>query len=189
MGVGTILIERGLIDSEQLDRAIEEQNRTGERLDHVLVRLGLVSSAAVLEVIGQQFALPIVDLDSIDVAPDVQGLGSLVFPRVDELMEVARSADRQGLLNPPLLTSNRVREIAGASTGESHGVLERYAARQDEVMLSGWAILPDRGEPAHAVLLCHEIPGEEKDRIQAIRERLDMEESGVLALASEEGRR
>ena len=71
MGVGTILIERGLIDSEQLDRAIEEQNRTGERLDHVLVRLGLVSSAAVLEVIGQQFALPIVDLDSIDVAPDV----------------------------------------------------------------------------------------------------------------------
>ena len=71
MGVGTILIERGLIDTEQLDRAIEEQNRTGERLDHVLVRLGLVSSAAVLEVIGQQFALPIVDLDSIDVAAEV----------------------------------------------------------------------------------------------------------------------
>jgi hypothetical protein len=34
----------------------------------------------------------------------------------------------------------------------------------------------------------HEIPGEEKDRIQAIRERLDMEESALLALASEEGR-
>ena len=71
MGVGTILIERGLIDPEQLDRAINEQNRTGERLDHVLVRLGLVSSTAVLEVIGQQFALPIVDLDSIDVTPEV----------------------------------------------------------------------------------------------------------------------
>ena len=35
----------------------------------------------------------------------------------------------------------------------------------------------------------HEVPGEEKDRIQAIRERLDMEESALLALASEEGRR
>jgi hypothetical protein len=34
----------------------------------------------------------------------------------------------------------------------------------------------------------HEMPGEEKDRIQAIREHLDMEESGLLALASEEGR-
>jgi hypothetical protein len=35
----------------------------------------------------------------------------------------------------------------------------------------------------------HEVPGEEKDRIQAIRERLDMEESALLALASEEGQR
>jgi hypothetical protein len=33
----------------------------------------------------------------------------------------------------------------------------------------------------------HEVPGEEKDRIQATRERLDMEESALLALASEEG--
>jgi general secretion pathway protein E/type IV pilus assembly protein PilB len=71
MGVGTILLERGLIDSEQLDQAIEEQNRTGERLDHVMVRLGHVSSSDVLEVIGQQFALPIVDLDSIEVDPQV----------------------------------------------------------------------------------------------------------------------
>ncbi len=71
MGVGTILLERGLIDSEQLDQAIEEQNRTGERLDHVMVRLGHVSSSDVLEVIGQQFALPIVDLDSIKVDPQV----------------------------------------------------------------------------------------------------------------------
>ena len=35
----------------------------------------------------------------------------------------------------------------------------------------------------------HEVPGEEKDRIQAIRERLDMEESALLVLASEEVRR
>ena len=35
----------------------------------------------------------------------------------------------------------------------------------------------------------HEVKGEEKDRIQAVRERLDMEESALLALACEEGRR
>ena len=33
--------------------------------------------------------------------------------------------------------------------------------RQELVMLSGWAVLPDRGEPAHAVLLCHEVAGDE----------------------------
>jgi general secretion pathway protein E/type IV pilus assembly protein PilB len=91
VGVGTILLERGLINQEQLDRAIEEQNRTGERLDHVMVRLGVVSSAAVLEVIGHQFALPIVDLDSIDVDPEVLQLlpPKLVFKQ--RCVPIARS--------------------------------------------------------------------------------------------------
>ncbi len=71
VGVGSILLERGLINQAQLDQAIDEQNRTGERLDHVMVRLGLVSAADVLEVIGQQFALPIVDLNTIEVDEDV----------------------------------------------------------------------------------------------------------------------
>ena len=91
MGVGTILLERGLINREQLDRAIEEQNRTGERLDHVMVRLGLVSSSAVLEVIGHQFALPIVDLDAIDVDPEVLQLLPLKLVFKQRCVPIARS--------------------------------------------------------------------------------------------------
>ncbi|MHC4415377.1 MAG: GspE/PulE family protein [Planctomycetota bacterium] len=71
MGIGSILLERGLIREEQLEQAIAEQNRTGERLDHVLVRLGFVSSADVLDAIGHQFALPIVDLNAIEVEEEV----------------------------------------------------------------------------------------------------------------------
>ena len=64
MGIGSILVERGLIsdDDQPASRRSTEQNRTGERLDHVLVRLGFVSSGQVLEAIGHQFAMPIVDL-------------------------------------------------------------------------------------------------------------------------------
>lgn len=71
MGIGSILVERGLIGDDQLTAAIAEQNRTGERLDHVLVRLGFCNASDVLEAIGQQFAMPIVDLDSIEVKSDV----------------------------------------------------------------------------------------------------------------------
>ena len=71
VGIGSILVERGLISDEQLAAAIADQNRTGERLDHVLVRLGYVTAAQVLEAIGQQFAMPIVDLANIDVDRDV----------------------------------------------------------------------------------------------------------------------
>jgi len=71
MGIGSILVDRGVISDEQLGEAIKEQNRTGERLDHVLVRLGMVRSSEVLEAIGQQFAMPIVDLNAVDVTPEI----------------------------------------------------------------------------------------------------------------------
>jgi type II secretory ATPase GspE/PulE/Tfp pilus assembly ATPase PilB-like protein len=67
MGLGTILVERGLITEQELDDAIREQKRTGERLDHVLVRLGHVDANRVLEAIGRQFDMPIVDLAETDV--------------------------------------------------------------------------------------------------------------------------
>ena len=71
MGIGTILVERGLISESQLEEAIREQKRTGERLDHTLVRLGHVGPDGVLEAIGRQFDMPIVDLSEIQVAEEV----------------------------------------------------------------------------------------------------------------------
>lgn len=70
VGIGSILYERGLITDEQLTHAIAEQNRSGERLDRVLIRLGFVRSGDVLEAIGHQFAMPIVDLNTIEVDSD-----------------------------------------------------------------------------------------------------------------------
>jgi general secretion pathway protein E/type IV pilus assembly protein PilB len=67
MGIGTLLLDRGLISDEQLSKALSEQERTGERLDHALVRLGFVRPQEVLEAIGQQFGMPIVDLSTIEV--------------------------------------------------------------------------------------------------------------------------
>ncbi|MEE2971623.1 MAG: GspE/PulE family protein [Planctomycetota bacterium] len=71
MGIGTILVERGLISDSQLREAIAEQNRTGERLDHALVRLGHVGPDLVLEAIGRQFDMPIVDLSELTVDEEV----------------------------------------------------------------------------------------------------------------------
>ncbi|MBZ0172656.1 MAG: hypothetical protein K8E66_09780, partial [Phycisphaerales bacterium] len=73
MGIGVILAERGLITRGQLDEAIAEQRRSGERLDHVLVRLGFVSRSQVLEALGDQFHMPVVDLATTAVERDVLG--------------------------------------------------------------------------------------------------------------------
>ncbi len=71
VGIGAILVERGLIGDSQLEQAIAEQQRSGERLDQVFIRLGFVNTAQVLEAIGQQFAMPIVDLNAVEPKEDV----------------------------------------------------------------------------------------------------------------------
>lgn len=71
MGIGIILEERGLISREQLDAAIAEQRKSGERLDRVLVRLGFVSADDVLHALGDQFHMPVVDLATTMVDADV----------------------------------------------------------------------------------------------------------------------
>ncbi len=79
MGIGLILVEKGLITREQLERALAEQRESGERLDRVLVRLRFVSRAQVLQSLGDQFQMPVVDLAMI--APD-RGVLSMLPPKL-----------------------------------------------------------------------------------------------------------
>jgi len=67
MGIDTFLIQRGVLTADQLADAMVEQKRTGERLDHTLLRMGLVGSDDVLEALAAQFHLPIVSLSSVEV--------------------------------------------------------------------------------------------------------------------------
>jgi type II secretory ATPase GspE/PulE/Tfp pilus assembly ATPase PilB-like protein len=74
MAVGAILLERGLISQDHLQQALDEAHRAGERLDRALVRLGIIDRAALLEAIADQFHIPLVDLESTDVPPEVLAL-------------------------------------------------------------------------------------------------------------------
>ena len=71
MGIGTVLLSRGLISRAQLEQALTEQRTTGERLDRVLVRLGLVTRDQVLQAVGEQFQMPVVDLSDLAIEPKV----------------------------------------------------------------------------------------------------------------------
>lgn len=73
MGVGLVLIENGLITQSDLDRALREQSSTGDRLDRVLVRMGVVTRDQVLNAVGSQFGMPVVDLSATAVERDVLG--------------------------------------------------------------------------------------------------------------------
>ncbi len=71
MGIGTLLLERGLISREQLEEALAQQRASGDRLDRILVKMGLVDADNVLSVVGNQFHMPVIDLSTVDVSAEV----------------------------------------------------------------------------------------------------------------------
>ncbi len=63
MDIARILVARGLITEHQLAEASSQRDET-ERFDRVLVRLGYVSEADLLNIFSEQFAIPVVELTS-----------------------------------------------------------------------------------------------------------------------------
>jgi general secretion pathway protein E len=74
MGLGSLLLQRGLLTTADLDRALLEQRASGERLDQVLIRLGIVDRPSVLDAVGEQLHMPVVDLESLTIDPAVLAL-------------------------------------------------------------------------------------------------------------------
>ena len=89
---------------------------------------------------------------------------------VDEPVDLARNVhktepalkahtnflDRLGYLRPPLVRSNRIREIAFPTDAETMGEFEELGKRGGEFAASGWAILPENHRTADGVLLTYD---------------------------------
>ena len=75
MSIAEVLLEKGYITPDHLTQAMGLRKKEGLRLDRALVKLGFVSEGQLLEVMGEQLAIPVVDLH--DVSIDVETLRSL----------------------------------------------------------------------------------------------------------------
>jgi type IV pilus assembly protein PilB len=75
--IGQLLLDKGLVEKEQIQRALEYQQKSGDklRLGEILVKFGYVSQEDVLKCIGEQFDVPVVDLDQ--VKPEVEAVDSV----------------------------------------------------------------------------------------------------------------
>lgn len=71
MPLAAHLLQRGLLSQPDLERAVAEQRASGERIDKVLLRLGLATRQQVLTAVGEQFHMPVVDLTTLEVEPGV----------------------------------------------------------------------------------------------------------------------
>ena len=64
--LGSILLDKGFVTSEQLDRALAERAQ-GELLGETLVRLGYVFEEDLARVLAEQAGVPYLNLQAVDV--------------------------------------------------------------------------------------------------------------------------
>ena len=72
--LGDILLEGGLLTTEQLQVAVEEQRRLGRSLGRVLVDLGVLTEGQLVCALAQQIGLRFVDLGDHPVDPEAVAL-------------------------------------------------------------------------------------------------------------------
>ncbi|MDD2401122.1 MAG: ATPase, T2SS/T4P/T4SS family [Clostridia bacterium] len=69
--LGSLLVEAGLVDETQLATALNIQNETGRRLGEILVENKMVGERELVNILSEQMGFPIVEVDTVDIAPEI----------------------------------------------------------------------------------------------------------------------
>jgi general secretion pathway protein E len=73
--LGEILIQRKLLEQDDLERALELQRERGDKLGKILIDLGFIASRDLLSALSEQLGVPLVAVDQPPpVAPEIDGL-------------------------------------------------------------------------------------------------------------------
>ncbi|HKN46361.1 MAG TPA: type IV-A pilus assembly ATPase PilB [Candidatus Polarisedimenticolia bacterium] len=91
--LGDLLVAEGLINQEQLQRALLAQKGTAEKLGSLLVRLNLVDEDKLVGFLSKQYGIPSVTLSQLDIDPDVLKLIPAQMARKYEIVPVERKGN------------------------------------------------------------------------------------------------
>ncbi len=69
--LGDILLAQGNITSEQLQNALDVQNKTGDFLGEILIHMGYADAPSVYRVLSRQRGIPYIDVTHIDIEAEV----------------------------------------------------------------------------------------------------------------------
>jgi type IV pilus assembly protein PilB len=142
------LLEEAIINKEQLARAQEEQQRSGNSLESILAKWG-VTEEKIIKILSERFRVPMVDWSHIEINPEVLNIlpeekarKYTVFPLTIERMERRQSKITLAMADPSdLATINEIDFLTGCSVkpfiaSESsilHAIKQYYRTGEDKI--------------------------------------------------------
>jgi type IV pilus assembly protein PilB len=92
--LGDLLVREGLIDQEQLQRALAEQKGTNEKLGSILVRLNLISEDQLIAFLSKQYGIPSIQISQLDIDPEVIKLVPAQIAKKYEVLPISRTGNQ-----------------------------------------------------------------------------------------------
>jgi type IV pilus assembly protein PilB len=86
--LGDLLVREGLIDNEQLARALQEQKGSNDKLGSILVKLSFVTEENLIAFLSRQYGIQSITLSQLDIDPDVIKLVPEQIARKYEVLPV-----------------------------------------------------------------------------------------------------
>ena len=69
--LGTLLVNKNIINEEQLQKAMEKQKDSGEQLASALVELGFIKEEGLLSFLSNHYEIPSLSLHNFTINPDL----------------------------------------------------------------------------------------------------------------------
>ena len=143
--LGDVLLNNGVISSEQLTKALEQQKGSGKKLGEVLVEEGYATEDAIAGALARQMNLEMVNLQNITVAPDILNLVPMNVLKKDVMFPFEYAPDSPNVLRVAMadpmdmyaqdditIITNCQVEIAVATTRSIMLAIDKYYG-QDEM--------------------------------------------------------
>ena len=91
--LGDLLVREGLINQEQLQRALAEQKGTNEKLGSILVRLNVITEDQLIAFLSKQYGIPSITLSQLDIDADVLKLVPAQIAKKYEVLPIKRTGN------------------------------------------------------------------------------------------------
>jgi general secretion pathway protein E len=141
--LGEILIDRGLLTPEDLERALGiQRERSGEKIGRILIDLGFLAQRDLLQALSEQLGLPVASLDGPPpVTPETERLSPRFLRQARALPLAVHGTELRLAMADPLdfETLSVVRQATGltvqpelAIEAEILDALERYYGEEDK---------------------------------------------------------
>jgi type IV pilus assembly protein PilB len=143
--LGDLLVAEGLIDEEQLGKALAEQKGSTEKLGSILLRLNFVQEEQLIGFLSRQYGIPSITLSQLDVDPEVLKLVPDTIAKKYEVLPIKRQGSTLTLAmadptnvfaldDVAFMTNLQVTPVVASQAAIRKAIERNYSEAQAEVV-------------------------------------------------------